>query len=188
MQKVIHFFWEAQYPAETIYIMDDTGLFYGCIKNRANVQAGQRRQVRGSKAMQAKDHITLVLECNATGSHEIPVATISKAKKPKCCKPPRDPYLLPYFSQPSAWMDADVFKSWFETVFLPAVRARTALSVALISDNCGAHEELEITQVSLILVPPSCTSVYQPLDLGIIACLKWRYKRRLLVLVVSAFE
>jgi len=138
--------------------------------------------------MQAKDHITLVLEYNATGSHEIPVATIGKAKQPKCCKLPRDPYLLPYFSQPSAWMDADVFKSWFETVFLPAVRARTALSVDLISDNCGAHEELEITQDSLILVPPSCTSVYHPLDLGIIACLKRRYKRRLLVLDVNAFE
>jgi len=85
-------------------------------------------------------------------------------------------------------MDADVFKSWFETVFVPAVRARTALPVALISDNCGALEELESTQVSFIPLPPNGTFVYQPLDLGIIACLKKRYKRRLLDLVVGAFE
>jgi len=176
------------YPTEGTYNMDETGLFYGCVPNRAYVQAGQLRQVRGTKTMKAKDRVTLVLACNATGSHKIPVAMIGKAKQPKCFKPPRDPCPLPYFSQPSAWMHADVFKSWFETVFVPAVRARTALPVALISDNCGAHEELESTQVSFIPLPPNGTFVYQPLDLGIIACLKKRYKRRFLDLGVGAFE
>ena len=56
------------------------------------------------------------------------------------------------------------------------------------SDICGAHEELESEQVTFIPLPPNCTSVYQPLDLGIIACLKGRYKRRVLDLVVSAFD
>ena len=73
-------------------------------------------------------------------------------------------------------------------MFVPAVRACTALPVGLIWDNCGAHEELESTSVSFIPLPRNCTSVYQPLDLGIIACLKMRYKRRLLDLVVGSFE
>jgi len=176
------------YPAERIYNMDETGPFYRCIPNRAYVQAGQRRQVRGTKDMKAQDRITLVLACNATGSPKIPVAMIGKAKQPKFFKPPRDRCPLPYFSQPSAWMDADMLKSWFETVFVPAVRACTALPVALIWDNCGAHEELESTSVSFIPLPRNCTSVYQPLDLGIIACLKMRYKRRLLDLIVGSFE
>jgi len=42
--------------------------------------------------------------------------------------------------------------------------------------------------VRFVPLPPNCTSLYQPLDLGIIACLKRRYKRRLLDLVVTAFE
>jgi len=176
------------YPADRIYNMDETGLFYRCIPNRSYVQAGQRRQARGTKAMKAKDRVTLVLACNATGSHKIPVAMIGKAKQPLCFKPPRCACPLPYFSQQSTWMDGVVFKSWFETVFLRAVRARTTLPVALISDNCGAHGELESEQVTFIPLPPNCTSVYQPLDLGIIACLKRRYKRRLLDLVVSAFD
>jgi len=49
----------------------------------------------------------------------------------------------------------------------------------MISDNCGAHDELESAQVKFIPLPPNCTSVFQPLDLGIIACLKRRYERRL---------
>jgi len=123
------------YPPDRIYNMDETGLFYRCIPNRAYVQAGRRRQARGTRAMKAKDRVTLVLACNATGTHKIPVVMIVKAKQPLCFKPPRQACPLRYFSQPSAWMDGDVFKSWFETVFLPAVRARTTLPVALICDN-----------------------------------------------------
>jgi len=176
------------YPAEQIYNMDETGLFYRCIPNQAYVEAGQRKQARGTNAMQAKDRITLVLACNTTGTHIIPAAIISKAKLPLCFKRPRQPCPLPYFSQQSAWMDGVILKSWSETVFLPAVRARTSQPVALMSYDCGAHAELECEKVKLIPLPPNCTSVYQPLDLGIIAYLKRRYKRRLLDLVVSAFE
>jgi len=92
--------------------------------------------------MKVKDGITLVLACNATGTHKVPTAIIGKAKLPLCFKRTRQPCPLPYFSQQSAWMDGVIFKSWFETVFLPAVRARTSQPVALISEHCGAHAEL----------------------------------------------
>jgi len=138
--------------------------------------------------MKAKARISLVLACNATGTHKIPVAIIGKAKQPLCFKPPRRPCPLPYFSQTNAWMDGDHFKSWFETVFLVAVRTRTTQPVALVSDSCGAHGDLESDQGKFFALPPNCTSIYQPLDLGIIACLKRRYKRRLLDLVAGAFE
>eukprot|EP00170_Pyropia_yezoensis_P004091 contig_16886_g4102 len=176
------------YPPDRIYNMDETGLFYRCTPNRSYVQAGQRRQARGTKAMKAKDRVTLVWAYNATDSHKIPVAFIGKAKQPRCFKPPRQACPVPYFSQNNAWMDGVIFKSWFETVFLRSVRARVTLPVALVPGNCGAHEELASEQVKFIALPPNCTSIYQPLDMGIIACLKRRYKWRLLDLVVGAFD
>jgi len=57
-----------------------------------------------------------------------------------------------------------------------------------VSGNCGAREELECDKVKFIFLPLNWTSIYQPLDLGIIASLKRRYKRWLLDLVVRAFE
>ena len=176
------------YAAERICNMEEADLLFLCILNRAYAKAGQRRQARGTKAMKEKDRVSLVLACNATGTHKIPVAMIGKAKHPLCLKPPRRPCPLPYFSQTNAWMDGDLSKSWFETVFLPAVRAHTSHPVALVPDNCGAHEELECDKMKFIPLPPHCKSIYQPLDLGIIACLKRPYKRRLLDLVVRAFE
>jgi len=176
------------YLAEKFYNIDEKGLFYRCIPNRAYVEAGKRRHARGTKAMKAHDRITFVFACNATEIHKIPAAIIGKAKLSLCFKRPLQPCPLPSFSQPSSWMDGVIVKSWIETVFLPVVRVRTSQPVALISDNCGAHAELECKHVEFISLPPNCTSVYQPLDLGIIACLKRRYKRRLLDLVVSAFK
>jgi len=85
-------------------------------------------------------------------------------------------------------MDGDLFQSWFETIILPAVRARTSQSVALASDNCGAQEELEYDKVKFIPLPPICTFIYRPLDHGSIACLKRRHQLLLQYLVVRAFE
>lgn len=176
------------YPLDRIYNMDETGPFYRRIPNQAYVEAGRRRRARGTEAMTAKERVTLVLACNVTGTHTIPAAIIGHAEQPQCFKRPRAPCPLPCFSQKSAWIDNKIFKSWFETVFLFAVRARTDQLVVLISDNCASHEELQCDQVKFIALPPNCTAVYQPLDLGIIACLKRRNKRRLLDLVVGAFE
>ena len=138
--------------------------------------------------MKNKDRVTLVLAVNATGSHKIPVAIIGKAAVPLCFKSPRAPCPLPYFSQPSAWMDGDVYEKWFNTVFVPAVRERTRLLCVLDVDNCGAHNKLEHPQVAICPLPPNVTSVHQPLDAGIIAALKRCYKGRLLSLVIGAFE
>lgn len=71
-------------------------------------------------------------------------------------------------------MDGDLLQTWFDSDFLSAVRARTTLPVALISDNCGAHDKLESDQVKFISVAPNCTSVFQPLDSSIFACLTRR--------------
>jgi len=80
-----------------------------------------------------------------------------------------------------------VYEKWFNTVFVPEVRARTRSPVILIVDNCGAYTELECDGVKICPLPPNVTSVHQSLDAGIIACLKRRYKKRLISLVLRAF-
>jgi len=161
----------ATYDPENIYNMDETGLQYQCLPSQTYNAAGRRRRVRGSKAMTAKDRVTLVLACNATGSHKIPVAIIGCAAVPQCFKPPRDGCPLPSFSQQSAWMDGTVNEKWFSTVFVSSVRSRTRSPVILVVENCGAHTELECDGVTICPLPPTVTSVHQPIDAMIIACL-----------------
>jgi len=132
----------------------------------------------GSKAMKANDRVALVLPCNYTGSHKIPVAVIGAAAVPLCLKAPRSGCLLPYVSQTSAWLDGEVYKKWFQKVFLRDVRERTRSRVNVVVDTCGAHNALESDSIKFCPFPPSLTSAHRPLDDGILACLKRRYEKR----------
>ena len=81
---------------------------------------------------------------------------------------------------------------WFHDVFLPAIRKRTSRKVILIADNFGSHDAtdtaLQDQQVEWILLPPNCTSVHQPMDQGIIATLKRKYKSKMLHAMVKNLE
>jgi hypothetical protein len=74
---------------------------------------------------------------------------------------------------------------------LPAIREYTKEPVALLMDNCSSHEPSCIDptgQVEIIFFPPNCTSVYQPLDQGIITTLKTFYKKEMLNLFAVAYD
>lgn len=163
-----------------IYNMDETGLFYRCLPYRSYVTARERRTARGSKAMRAKDRVTAVLCVNADGSHKLPIAVIGKAARPLCFRPPAAPCPVPYFSQTNAWMDGPTMAAWFRTVFVAEVRRVTTEPVYLIMDNAPSHGVLREDGVTVLCLPPNTTSIYQPLDMGIISAVKRRYKSRLL--------
>ena len=47
----------------------------------------------------------------------------------------------------------------------------------LLLDNCPAHPDIKLSNVKLVFLPKNTTSRLQPLDRGIIAWVKTRYKR-----------
>lgn len=121
---------------------------------------------------------------------KIPLAMIGKAANPRCFRTRQSP--LPYNNQKNAWNDGKLTKWWFQEVFLPEIRKRTARQVVLLADNFGSHNTedpaLQDPQVKWILLPPNCTSVHQPMDQGIIAALKAKFKSKLLHIMVKKLE
>ena len=49
-------------------------------------ETDKRQAGRGSKAMKAKDRITVILCVNSTGTCKIPPTVIGSAKNPRCFK------------------------------------------------------------------------------------------------------
>ena len=63
------------------------------------------------------------------------------------------------------------------------------LKVLLITDNCVAYPEIEnLSHVKLIFLPPSATSVIQPMDQGFIRSLKSHYRKRIVRVILTHLD
>ena len=61
--------------------------------------------------------------------------------------------------------------------------------IALVVDNCTAHAQPQNLQnVKLIFLPPNTTAKTQPMDAGVIRCLKSYYRREMALKRLLAFE
>jgi hypothetical protein len=103
-----------------IYNVDETGLFFRLLPRRSYITTEENRKtLRGTKGMKAKDRITAFACTNAAGD-KVPMAIIGSSQKPRCFA--LSPCPLPYLSQAKAWADAATFKRWYVEVFLPYIR------------------------------------------------------------------
>lgn len=151
---------------KNILNMDESGLYYRALPTRSYISPaeGDRSTVRGTKTLKGKDRLTVAVCVNAPGICKVPPFLIGSSKNPHCFRDGQPP--VPYCSQKISWMDRPTYNHGFNEVFLPTVRKWTEDPVALIMDNCSGHD-MECQdpegQVSIFLLPPNVTSVYQPL-------------------------
>lgn len=172
-----------QYDPEYVYNMDETGLFFRLVPRYTVLMPYEDiNTVRGKK--KAKARVTLVVCCNASGTERVPITMIGKAKEPACIA--GNSWPIPYYSQKNAWIDVPTFNKWFDEVFEPYVRSRTGHKVLLLLDNAPGHStEFERNGIRVAFFPPNVTSWKQPMDMGIIAALKKRYKYLLLKDIIA---
>ena len=162
----------SQYKLEDIYNADEFGLFYQCLPNKTL----HLKSNKCSGGKLSKIRITGLTAANAVGS-KLPMFAIAKSKNPRCFKHVKT---LPcrYRSQSKSWMDSTLFEQWVRELDVKFLKEKR--KVVLIIDNCPAHPTIcNLTNVKLIFLPPNTTSVSQPMDQGVIRCLKTHYRRRL---------
>ena len=179
----------SDFEEEFIFNMNGTGLFKLFAKRSYVLPSEVRDVLRGTKDMKANARVSIYVCTNATGTLKVPLAFIGKSKTPRCFRKGLPP--VSYFTQISAWSDTATFQKWFYLVFVPFVRKRTSKKVALVMDNCRPHGVylLDPTeQVSVITLLPNCTSMFQPMDMRTIACLKVRCRSMLLQRMLEVFE
>ncbi len=96
-----------------------------------------------------------------------------------------------YRSTPKAWMNQCLFFEWLRD-FGAFFAQRLDRRVLLLVDNASCHgadgnlPDLICTEV--MFSPAGTTSRIQPLDAGIIGCLKRRYRRRQLKRAIDLHE
>ncbi|XP_046663035.1 jerky protein homolog-like [Homalodisca vitripennis] len=175
--------------------MDETGLNFKLLP-RKTLATAKEKSAPGFKV--SKERITVALCSNASGTHKLPLFVIGKSAKPRAFKT-LDMSKLPvyYRSQKSAWMDSHLFKEWFICEFVPKVKShllslKLPVSALLLLDNAPTHpDELTCegeTGIKLYFLPLNVTSLQQPMDQGVIECVKRKYRRKLLSEVLFKLE
>lgn len=139
----------------------------------------------------AKERVTILGCCNASGSCKLPLVLINKSSKPRCFKHMNMRNLpVRYYSQRKSWMDCRIFSEWFHQEFVPAVQTFCTAQgfekkAILLLDNAPSHPSTESLQssdgkIKTMFLPPNTTAAIQPMDQGVLDPCKRRYKKKLL--------
>ncbi|XP_064417988.1 tigger transposable element-derived protein 4-like [Latimeria chalumnae] len=170
------------YQPRDIFNIDETGLFYKLLPNKTLALKGE--ECHGGK--HSKERITLLVGSNMDGSEKLKLLVIGKAKQPRCFKGVK---ALPvdYEGNTKAWMTGDIFKDWVITFDRKMQRQKR--KVLLFVDNCPAHPHIDNLQATtMVFLPPNTTSKLQPMDQGIIKCLKQHSRRQLIQYMLNCFK
>ncbi|KAK9841678.1 hypothetical protein WJX74_009921 [Apatococcus lobatus] len=177
---------EGGYTMESVYNFDEAGVYFRA-KPSKTLATGP---VHGKKMQ--KERITLGFAVNATGSDKIKPVVIGTAKRPRAFGKTWQPSkLVDYFFNSTACMNTSVLDQWTRT--LNCRMADSNKRILLLMDDASSHaipdsnskeihglKSISLSNITIVFLPANTTSVVQPLDAGIIAAFKQRYKAELL--------
>ena len=167
--------------------MDETGSFWRGLPETSLNEKG--RCCNGGK--QAKQRNTWAFFVNATGEKEDPIV-IGKYAKPRCLKNLKDikrPYRCWYFSNAKAGMTTVVLNEVLSRLNATLICKKRRILLFLDYAPChppGLAEKF--SNISIKFPPKNITSKTQPLDAGVIAYWKVKFKKRLLRYVCSKVD
>ena len=125
--------------------------------------------------------MTVMVGVSAAG-HKFKPVVVGRSKRPRCFRNV-DMTELPvvYYSQPSAWMTAEIFESYVVDHLIPEIHTTYPREkVILTPDNTTCHPEgmgWYDPDIVVDFLPPNTTSLIQPCDQSVIYSLKCLVKK-----------
>ena len=174
-----------EYSEEDIYNMDETGLYW----RRAISKGLTSRSQPGRK--KSKERVSLAFCSNYTGSRRMPIWAIGKSARPYALRGVNLNALgIVWRSNTKAWMNTLIMVEWLIAFYAFIGRDR---SVLLLMDNfkphiCAIDLQPPPLNIRIQWLPANSTSLYQPLDQGIINATKTYYKRYWLQYMIEQYE
>lgn len=166
-------------PANNIFNVDETGLFYKCTPDKTLTFKGER--CSGGK--HSKERVTLLIGANMDGTEKLPLLMVGKSKNPRCLKHVKT-MPIDYKGNKKAWMTSEIFEEWLLKV--DKIFCKQNRKILLFVDNCTAHNCIPLMEnVKVVFFPPNMTSVVQPMDQGVIKNFKHFYRRLVVQNILS---
>lgn len=170
------------YLPEDIYNADETGLYYRALPSKTFTFRNEK--CTGGKSV--KERLTVLLCANLNGEKEKPLV-IGKSKNPRCFKNFHvDKLQVDWYYNKKAWMTRDIMTDWLHK--FDRKMQRQNRKILLFLDNATSHPDIQLSNISIIFLPPNTTTHCQPLDQGIIKNFKSLYRKFLMRRILSSIE
>lgn len=170
------------YDDAEIYNCDETGLFFKMLPDKTFKFKGET--CSGGKM--SKERLTVLVCANMTGTSKKKLFVIGKSKTPRCFKNVKSLPVI-YEANKRAWMTSELWDRFLRK--WDSELKRKGEKILLLVDNCQSHTKLnELHCIKLVFLPPNCTSVLQPMDQGIIKCLKTKFRKLLVLKMIDSIE
>ncbi|KAK7586132.1 hypothetical protein V9T40_004008 [Parthenolecanium corni] len=169
------------YADADIFNGDEAGIFYRLTPDKTLRFKGET--CSGGKLSQ--ERLTVLVIANMSGTEKRPLLVIGKSKNSRCFKNFRH-LLVNYVSNDKAWMTSSVFETALSA--WDAELRRQKRKILLLVDNCPSHSEVTLEYIRLVFLPPNTTSVMQPMDQGVVKCLKGHYRKLLVLRMIADME
>jgi hypothetical protein len=173
---------------EQVYNVDESGVYWKCLPTKT-LAFESEKSAKGHKV--SKERFTAMCCANATGDHKLKMLVIGKAKKPRSFKGTVATNLpVVYYNSARGWMNQEIFKQWFDQHFVPQVREYLKSKglpqkAVLVLDNAPSHPnemclKSDDGKIFVKYLPPNVTALIQPMDQGVLACVKRNYRTSVL--------
>ncbi|KAG0431424.1 Tigger transposable element-derived protein 6 [Dictyocoela muelleri] len=163
-----------EFSLKDIFNIDETGLY---IKEASNKSYVFNKTIDNKNVKKNKTRVTLMLGCNPFGEWLVPLL-IGKSNKPRIFKNVNlKDYNILYRANQSSWLTKNLFDEYL-TILNESLK-KECRKILLLCDNFSGHIVGNKSNIELLFLPPNCTSVIQPLDMGIINSFKTKFKQML---------
>ena len=167
-----------QYDPDHVYNMDESGFAVGASQSsRALVNI---RESSSWKQIGSRQEWITAIECGSASGVAVPPLLIFKAKHTNTAWiPARTPKDWRFSTSNSGWTSDSHGYEWLTTVFEPSTRPEDPTTRRLlIMDGHSSHITANVIAfcmqraIDLMILPPHCSHILQPLDVGVFAPLK----------------
>ena len=171
-------FEEHSYEPSNIWNMDESGFGVGeeqSIKVLVYLDAAMKQRVIGGKQEWVTD-----IECISAAGEALPPLLIFKGANVNArWINERSPAGWFFATSENGWTSNNLGLAWLKTVFEPLTREKAAgRQRLLIADGHGSYIRGDFiaycmeNQIDLLIMPPHCSHILQPLDVGVFSAFK----------------
>lgn len=168
------------YSPDDIFNATETGLFF-------NMTPDMILKYKGETCSDGaiSKRLTIMVAANMTGSRKRKLLVVGRLKMPSYFESIQS-FPVTYEDNVQSWMTSEIFERWLRN--WDAELHASNKKILLLLDKCPVHPVITDLKCIKLVFLPNVSSVQQPMNQGVVRCLKYHYRRLQMLKLIQDFD